>query len=82
MKGMYEAVVRTTDGVFRAYRYGDQRVMIIDDDLPGIADQIVLSDLDGSFTSPESLVQILISWIYETHRGLEILDATLTLGND
>jgi hypothetical protein len=82
VKGLYEAVAETTDGTYRAYLFNKSEICILEDAIPGIADRIDISDLDGHFKSAEGLVQTLIYWLHEYRRGIEVLEARLTLGND
>jgi len=77
MVGFYEAVVTTSDGVYRAYPVSDDRVCVFEDGVAGIADYINLNELDEALRAPEYLVQLLIWWVYEHARGLQIETAVL-----
>jgi hypothetical protein len=81
MKGMYEAVVITTDGTYRAYLFNGFEICVLEDGVPGVTDRLEMSSLDGYINSAEMLVQTLIDWIHEYRRGAEVLEAKLTLGN-
>ena len=81
MKGMYEAVASTSDGTFRAYVLSQESVVILEDNVVGFADQFGVTDYGGDARTPESLLAVLISWVHENRRGLEISETRLTLGN-
>lgn len=81
MKGMYEAIVTTTDGIYRAYLFNGSEVCVLEDGVPGVTDRIEISSLDGCMNSAEMLVQTLIHWIHEYRREAEVLASRLTLGN-
>jgi membrane protease subunit (stomatin/prohibitin family) len=81
MKGIYEAVVVTSDGTYRAYVFAKTEVFVLEDDLPGIADRFEVADYGGNASYPESLLDALMAWIQENRRGLSVLEARLTLGN-
>lgn len=78
---MYEAVVTTTDGIYRAYLFNGIEVCVLEDGVPGVTDRIEMASLDGFINSAEMLVQTLIHWIHEYRREAEVLTATITLGN-
>lgn len=79
MTGTYEAWVRTSDHVFRAKLGSSGTVYVIEEGVPGYVDCI--STLVGgmSVTSPEALLQVLTSWLYEMRRGYEVIQSSCSL---
>jgi hypothetical protein len=78
MSNIYEAVVVTTDGTFRAFPVGPGLVCITED---GRHDIIGVIEVEQAQTAPEALAPALIGYIYEHVRGLDILTATLSRRN-
>lgn len=78
MDGIYEAIVTTTDGTFRAFQFGRGTICVIEDGLDGIVDYIQPDENVQALSSPESMLPVLISWVFEMRRGLEITNATLS----
>jgi hypothetical protein len=73
----YEAVVRTTDGTFRASPGLGGLVYVTEDGVSGLAGSMDVGLMSLSWANRDNCLQLLISWVYEMRRGLEILDATL-----
>ena len=78
MTNAFQAIVRTTDGVFRAYLASPTSICITEDGVNGVQGIIDVED-SGLVQSPEFLVKELKCWIYEHVRGLDLLEVHLTL---
>lgn len=79
MNGIYEAVVETPCGTFRAHLSQPQLIVVTEDDVPGIADVIHLHPNETSAAAPENLTITLKWWVLENVRGVPILKTYLNL---
>jgi hypothetical protein len=80
MSHFYSAVVETSGGTFRAFFGDESTVFVMEEDFVGVADRIELDEHGSATKSPENLAQILVWWIYEMRRGVQILNVDVRLG--
>jgi hypothetical protein len=73
----YEAVVVTTDGTYRAYHAAETVICVTEDGIEGIIDFIYQDENEPVQGAPEMLVTVLIAWVYEMRRGLNLVSASL-----
>lgn len=73
----YRATVETNDGVYRAIFINSRLIEITEDGEEGLTDFVDL-DEDIEETS-DNLIHILLVWVYEMRRGLDITKATVRL---
>lgn len=66
----FHAVVETTDGTYRAMFIDPSNIQIIEDGEEGLTDLISLDE--PVQPTKENLVHMLVVWVYEMRRGLEI----------
>ena len=79
MGAIYEAVVETTVGTFRAFLRDPRLIVITEDDVDGITDVIHLHPNETSAASPENLTLTLKWWVLENIRGISISNSFLNL---
>ena len=77
MEYLYEAVVVTSDGTYRAYPLTPTLICVIEDGKEGILDTIELPDDLALASAPDNLTQTLLFYLFEMVRGLDIITATL-----
>lgn len=75
MTSLYEAVVVTNDGTYRAFPVSETLLCVTEDGVEGIIDFI---DVEQAGTAPENLVPQLLAYTFERLRGLDVISATLT----
>jgi hypothetical protein len=75
MIGIYEAVVVTSDGTYRAAPVSPTLICITEDGVEGVTDFI---EVEEAQTAPECLTPTLVAYGFERLRGLSIVTATLT----
>ena len=79
MEGIYEAVVETSCGTFRAHLREPRLIVILEDNVDGIADVIHLHPNETSAAAPENMPITLKWWVLENVRGVPILNSYLNL---
>lgn len=82
MIGNFEAKVATNEQVFRAKFGSTGTIYIIEDGVAGYVDCLNLTSIGRNVDTPEGLLRILISWVYEMKRGYEILETSVTTVNE
>ena len=82
MSDGYEAVVRTNDGIYRAFLLSPSTVCITEDGIDGIVDHLELTPEYRSMPVDQLLIPSLIYWIYEMRRGEEITGTKLRRRSD
>lgn len=70
-----EAVVETNETTYRAVYLSPGVVGISEDGKEGLQDQIRLDD--SELSPSDQLAHVLVVWIYEMRRGLDIRTVTL-----
>lgn len=70
---LYETVIRTTGGTYRATVVAPSTIAVTLDGTNGVIDCILVAEHGDITSSPESLTTLLTSWIYEYARGLDII---------
>jgi len=75
MAGIYEAIVVTTDGTYRAFPVGPGIICITEDGVEGVTDFVEVEEVQ---TSAEALTPFLVAYVFERLRGLSIVTATLS----
>ena len=78
MNYIYEAVVVTNDGTFRAYPVSPTLICVTEDGVEGLFDTIELGDGNTLASAPENLTTTLLVYLYEMVRGLDVISATLS----
>jgi hypothetical protein len=77
MEHLYEAVVVTSDGTYRAYPLTPTLICVLEDGKDGILDTIELPEDCALASAPDNLTQTLLFYLFEMVRGLDIITATL-----
>jgi hypothetical protein len=75
----YEGVAETTGGTFRISRVASSLLAIREDGVDGVVDFINLDDIESALWAPETLISMLLSWIYEMRRSHEVISLHLAL---
>jgi hypothetical protein len=75
----YEGVVETTGGTFRISLVTSSMLAIREDGVDGVVDFINLDEIERALWAPETLVSMLLSWIYEMRRSHEVISLRLAL---
>lgn len=77
MANIYEAVVETSDGTFRANVTDPQTIAITEDGVDGIVDVLHLHPMETAAASPANLPITLKWWVLENVRGIDVLNSYL-----
>lgn len=75
MTFLYQAKVTTHQGSYRAFVLGGLFVAITEDGVDGLVDCFEMGDDDTVIVSPEWLLELLRSWVFECRRG-EVITST------
>jgi hypothetical protein len=78
MTYIFEAVVETDGGTYRAFQISPDAYCVTEDGVEGLADFVTLELADRALLAPENLVGTLTAWVYEMRRGLTILERGLS----
>jgi hypothetical protein len=78
MTYIFEAVIETDGGTYRAFQISSDAYCVTEDGVEGLADCITLEPAERALLAPENLVGTLTTWIYEMRRGLTILESALS----
>lgn len=78
MSSFYQARVETDFGVYRAMMLDGAMIGFTEDGVDGLIDIVEIEEVDQVKSSPEWLLELLCSYVYERRRGETITSATLT----
>lgn len=74
---MFEAVVKTNEGIYRAYHDDLLSLSIVQDGIGGVIDTISFKTYPYTLVAPELLLHALLTWVYEMRREETVINTSL-----